>query len=332
LSDTLVGRSVEGKWESRSKGVGLDFRHCDVTDAGGDVVGRLSVWRLQGDVAEAARKELLQCVGRPDVVVLACDMGRPAEAVAGLERWHAAAVEAGWGAAVLAVGCRADLLGDGPQEGLLRALREWSLAHGRCGLLLVSAARGWGCELLRRLARGLPAGQEPETDELETLWVPPGWDTAERIAAIPADSVMPAPAVVATSVRGRREGEAVEAENEQAFLLRHGKLLEALREEEAAHQPQEGAAKRPAQLEVLDAPGTPLAVAGVASDDAAGFMSPAVGGGFTTPVKTPFRPPPPGPAAPSAAALADGADHAGLEDFFNSLLTKDKSPHRAKPK
>ena len=342
LADLLVGRNVEGKWDSKSKGIGLDFRHCEVADAGGDVVGRLNVWRLQGDAALAAKGELLQCMGRPDLVLLCFDLAAPAEAaLAGLERWHAAVAGAGWGAgpAMAVVGCRGDLLGDGPPDVLLLALREWCLAHGHCALVFCAAAHGRGAELLRRLVRGLPPGAEPEPEDPETLFVPAGWDSPERLATLRAPpAALPTPVAVAPAAaaaaaaagKGRREEE-VEAEPEQAFLLRHARLLEALREEEMQQQQQqqEGAAKRPAQAELIDAPGTPLS-ASAAPDPS--LFSPAPASAFSTPVRTPLRPPAPSSSTPSIAALADG-DHAGISDFFDSLLSKDKSPHKAvKPK
>ncbi len=339
LADMLVGRSVDGKWESKSKGVGLDFRFCDVNDAGGDVSGRLNVWRLQGDVAEAARGELLETVAPPDVVVLAGDLSRPWQVLATLEQWLGVVEGQKWlkRPAVVVAGCKSDTLGEGPHDGLLRALRGFCVAHGRCALVFVSLVKGSNCALLRQMVLGQAVDPaETETDEVDSLYVPADWDTHERVDALPEAALPSAPAVAA---KQRKEEETVVAESEQAFLLRHGKLLETLREEE--QQQQDGAGKRGPQSEVLDAPGTPLAVRPGASE--ASVFSPAgigAGGGsnggsssaFTTPLKTPFKPG--GPSTPAAAALADVGDHAVMADYFNSLLALDnKSPHKgAKPK
>jgi hypothetical protein len=143
----------------------------------------------------------------------------------------------------------------------------------------------------------------------------------------------------------KREVEMVQAENEQVFLHRHFKALEALREEDeiAAKQAKRGALDDAGAEVIAATPSTPSAAA-TASSVAGTPIASAAGAGFTTPQKTPSRVPlsfqtptssttsstSPRSAAPATSTPAvDGIDdHAELANFFNSLISKDKSPFR----
>ncbi len=274
----------------------------------------------------ATRGELLKSVSQPGLVLLVGDLSRPWALLPSLERWYAVLEAQGLGKIPLVVvGCKSDLLGEGSQDGLFRALRAFCVARGQCALVFVSLVKGSNCGLLQALVQQMAVGAapevvltDPESDDADLFFIPAGWDTQERVDALPEASIPQAP-VMAIGSSKRKEEESVEAESEQAFLLRHMKLLETLKEEEQ----QQDAARRAQQPTVLDAPATPSTSRNqpsAATPGEGGFSTP-----FATPMRTPSRQPP--------AVVADGSDNAGLADFFDSLLSKDKSPHKpGKPK
>jgi hypothetical protein len=309
----------------------LDFRHYEVLDDAKDAIGRLGVWRLQGDAAVhgAVLKN-----AKADAVVMVVDLSKPWGVIDSLEAWGKVVEANGMGSLPrVVVGAKVDLCPE-PQEGVIATLRRACVAHGQCGMIWLNLAKptAEGRQLLRQAVEQAAGVRGTEValasflqpDLAEGLFVPPGWDSTERIeqALAEAPAVPSAPAAV---VR-KKEQEVVEAEPEAAFLLRHQKLLETLREEEGA---QNQSMQREEQ-EVIDAPVTP------AKGGSAGVTPPSTPG-FATPTKTPGKTPsrPSAPASASAAGAGglavDGSDHAGLADFFNSLLAKDKSPYKGTP-
>ena len=331
---------MDSKWTAGEKGVGLDFRFTSVLDEAGDATAQLGVWRLQGDAS--VHGALLSNTGA-DAVVLVADLSQPWNIEASLGKWWSVLVANQLAANVVVVGTKADKCPE-PHEGIIAAMRSFCVAHNNCGLawLALGARDAESIEhgtLVRRMVEVVAGARVGEMslkglqpDEAERLLIPPGWDTSDKLAALGELPAIPLAPATATTTSTGGETSVEEAEDEQAWLLRHSKLLETLRAEAA--QP-----VARVELEVMDAPATPARGGGDVSTPTTPMGTP----GFVSPAKTPLKTPSsktpssktPGrnaSASSAAAALVQDGDHDGLADFFNSLLTKDKSPARGTPK
>lgn len=314
LVAALTGASAAPSAAS-GKAVGLDFRYTSVRDASGDAVGCVGYWRLQGDAL--AHAGLLQ-VAQASLALLVVDVARPLDAlVASLDRWRAAVNPP---VPVVVVATKTDALREEDDCAPLHAaLRRWCVAHDGAALVFCSPTTGTNVALLREYVEHLLYPQQraltaaPELVLFNALFVPARTDKAEAIEGPELAAVADGGAAALPSKTPRVKGdEPVEAESEQAFLLRHMKILEAAAAEEAAA-----------------APSTPVALSsGLAATPSAGDAATTTT--TTTPLKTPAKTPSkPAFQTPTTPAVED---HAELANFFNSLISKEKSPYKGPAK
>lgn len=316
LVAALVGAKPD---DALAKGVGLDFQHCAVRDAANDVVGRLGFWRLQGDAG--VHGKLLE-FAKADLALIVVDVSKPLATLRpSLQRW---ADVVGRAVPIVVVATKSDTLREEDDATALHAvLRHAALELNEAALVFASTSKGTNIARLRSYIehvlfpkqRALAVDTIAETVQHDALFVPLHWDKAVNIegdvaaALAAAAQTAPAPA----EARAAKEEDKVEAEMEQAFLLRHMKLLEAAALEEPATPSASSASSVSVSL-----PGTPAASAADVTTPVKPVPKPA----FQTPTSAS-----PGPVSATPVSVED---HAELANFFNSLISKDKSPYKKK--
>lgn len=250
----------------------------------------------------------------------------------GLKRW-AALVKPG--VPIIVVATKSDALRVEDDHAALHAsLRRFCLAHQQAGLVFTSVTRGTNCATLKsyvehvlfpkQITMPAPLDSLVEVVSHDALFIPLQWDKASNFEGEGGGGADNATVVEAAqepattaSPRPHKDEEVVVAEMEQAFLLRHMKILEATAAEDP--QPQQYHPPSTPQSGTLDISSSSLP----ASTATTPLKTPSRASSVATPsFQTPTTPVP----APSVE------DTAELANFFNSLISKDKSPYKGPKK
>jgi dynein light intermediate chain 1 len=363
LSARLRGQDVvEG---SKGGGVALDYGYLDIllSEENDDLLDRVDIWTLEGELGFANMLDLAinENTAAKSLALIALDLSQPWALVETLEKWikvlenHLEArslkdeKSEGLGMPLLVVVNKSDATAalekdygykDDHFTFIQQHLRRICLKH-KAGLLYTSAKRDKNCDVLRgyvkHLLYGLEFDASPQLIEKDTVFVPAGWDSIEKIQIdfssqsltndeeAPFVDVIRVPASVSRQSKTNYEAEIL-AEEDQTFLERQLKQIDK--------NPQLGSAQAAGPGALYSSPTKPpsTSVEGTApSTPARSASRPSAG---VTPLKAPSTPLATPTKAAAAAAAADGTpsrgggkggqnEHKVLSDFFNSLINKD---------
>jgi dynein light intermediate chain 1 len=344
-------------------GIALDYAYLDIllSEENDDLLDRLNIWTLEGELAFADLLDLAinDSTAAKSLALIALDLSQPWVLAETLHKWIKVLenhIEArslkedkaeGLGIPLLVVVNKSDTRAalekdygykDDHFTFIQQHLRKICLEY-KAGLLYVSAKRDKNCDILRgyvkHLLYGLNFEGSAQVIEKDTLFVPAGWDSLEKIKIdfdnqsvakdqdYPFQEAIKVPSSVSRQTKTTYEAEVL-AEDDQAFLERQFKQVEKAPSQLGSAQSASGSSSSHFTSPAKSSPGTPAEETlpstpiRTTSRSSLGAATPA----------TPL----PSPAKGASAAPADGTpsrgkggqnEHKVLSEFFHSLINKD---------